>query len=239
MNVAIIGFGKLGQKISELVELDSSMELILTINSKNLDEFNQENLSKVDVAIELSGPDYASANLSRLAEYGVATVCGSTGWTNQLEEIKNEFNATETAFLYASNFSLGMNIFFEINKRLAQLMNQQPFEAKVKEVHHVHKLDAPSGTALSIADDLIANHDNYKEWKLSEDYKLKNQLEIKAERRGEIKGDHTVIYKSKYEELRIDHSATDRAVFAEGALAAAKFIYKKKGIYSMKDVIGI
>jgi len=239
MNVAIIGYGKLGQKISDLIDRDPSLNLILKINSKNLDEFNSIELDKVDVAIELSGPNYAYANLSKLSEFKIPTVCGSTGWTEKLKDIESKFREQDTSFLYASNFSLGMNIFFEINKRLAKLMNGKNFEASIDEVHHVHKLDSPSGTSLTIAKGLLANHDQYESWKLSEDKKLDSELEINAERKEEVKGDHSVIYKSKFETLSLNHSANDRAVFAEGALAAAKYIYQKNGIFSMKDVIGI
>ena len=239
MNVAIIGYGKLGQKISDLIDLDPALDLVLKINSKNLNEFNAEGMEKVDIAIELSGPDYAYANLSRLAEFKIPTVCGSTGWTEKLKEIEGKFREQETSFLYASNFSLGMNIFFEINKRLSHLMNGKDFEAKIKEVHHIHKLDSPSGTSLTIANDLIDNHDQYESWKLSNEKTLQTELEINAERRGEVKGDHSVVYKSKFETLSLNHSASDRAVFAEGALAAAKYIYQKNGIFSMNDVIGI
>lgn len=239
MNVAIIGFGKLGMKISDLIDQDPTLNLKLAINSKNLDDFVEKNFEDIDVAIELSGPNYAYANLKKLANFKIATVCGSTGWTEKLEEIKATFTQSETSFLYASNFSLGMNIFFEINQRLATLMNGKNFEAKVHEVHHVHKLDSPSGTSLTIANGLIENHDQYDSWKLSEEKSQDSELEIQAERKGEVKGDHTVIYHSTFEKLSFHHSANDRAVFAEGALAAAKYIYKNKGIFSMKDVIGI
>lgn len=239
INIAIIGFGKLGLKISELIDEDSKLNLGLTINSNNLDDFKHENFQNIDVAIELSGPDYAYANLIKLAEFKVATVCGSTGWTSKLEEIKRTFAESDTSFLYASNFSLGMNIFFEINKRLASLMSDKDFDAKVHEVHHVHKLDSPSGTSLTIANGVIDNHEKYNTWKLSEDKKQDSELEIDAERKGEVKGDHTVLYKSKFEHLSFHHSAHDRAVFAEGALAASKFIFNRKGIFGMNDVIGI
>ena len=240
MNVAIIGFGKLGKKIEELIINDSDFNVILKINSKNLDEFTEERFKKVDVAIELSGPHHAYENLLKLSEWKINTICGSTGWTEKLSEIKNSFTQSETAFLYASNFSLGMNIFFELNKRLAHLMSGKSFDAEVKEVHHIHKLDSPSGTSLTIAQDLIANHDSYSDWKLKDqDLDSTSTLPIDAKREGEVKGDHTVVYQSKFEKLSLHHSAFDRAVFAEGAITAAKWIYNKNGIYSMKDVIGI
>ncbi len=239
INIAIIGFGKLGVKISDLIDQDPELNLGLTINSKNIDEFTVENLKNIDVAIELSGPNFAYANLIKLAEYKIDTVCGSTGWTEKLEEVKQKYTDNETSFLYASNFSLGMNIFFEINKRLAKLMSGKEFEAKVNEVHHIHKLDSPSGTSLTIANGLIDNNQKYNSWKLTEDKTSGSELEIHAERKGEVKGDHTVEYKSKFEYLSLHHSAKDRAVFAEGALAATKYIFQNKGIFGMNDVIGI
>lgn len=237
MNVAIIGFGKLGQKIAQLIEIDADLNLVLTINSQNLSEFNTKNLNQVDLAFELAGPDHAYANLSKLAESKVTTISGSTGWTDKLAEIEKKFTESDTSFLYASNFSLGMNIFFELNRKLAQLMNGKAFEAQIDEVHHIHKLDSPSGTSLTIANDLIENHEKYDTWKLGEN--ASPILPIHAERKGQVNGDHTVTYQSPFEILSMHHSAKDRAVFAQGAIAAAKWIKNKKGIFSMRDVIGI
>lgn len=239
MKIAIIGFGKLGQKIAELIEQDDTLQLAIRINSKNTTDLNLEKFQNIDVAIELSGPDHAYANLTRLAEYKVNTVCGSTGWTDKLSEIESKFKETETGFLYASNFSLGMNIFFEINERLAQIMTEQTFTASIQEVHHIHKLDSPSGTSLSIANGLIKNHQQYSGWKLKGEAPNDHEIEIESERKGEVKGDHTVTYTSKYETLSMKHSALDRTVFAEGALTASKWIKDKSGLFRMKDVIGL
>jgi len=239
MNVAIIGFGKLGKKIAGLIEQDDQLHLGLTINSDNTQDLILENFSDIDVAIEISGPNFAYTNLSKLAEFKVTTICGSTGWTSLLPEIQESFTRAETGFLYASNFSLGMNIFFELNKRLAKLMSEQTFKVAVEEIHHIHKIDKPSGTSLTIANDIIRNHKGYDGWKLSEDGPRPVELPIKAIREGEVNGDHQVSYESKYERLTMHHSATDRIVFAEGALAAAKWIQGKNGIYTMNDVIGL
>lgn len=239
MNIAIIGFGKLGNKIASLIDEDDQLHLGLTINSSNAHEMSVDHFKNIDVAIEISGPNFAYTNLSKLAEYKVPTICGSTGWTNLLSDIQDRFIAAQTGFLYASNFSLGMNIFFELNQRLAKLMSTQDFKVRVDEIHHVHKIDKPSGTSLTIANGIIRNHKGYDGWKLAEDKPRPVELPIYAIRKGEVNGDHEVTYESKYEKLSMFHSATDRIVFAEGALAAAKWIQGKNGIYTMKDVIGL
>ncbi len=239
MNIAIIGFGKLGKKIAGLIEQDNQLHLGLTINSNNVADMTAENFKDIDVAIEISGPNFAFGNLSKLAEFKIPTVCGSTGWTSLLTEAKALFTKNDTGFLYASNFSLGMNIFFEMNKRLAKLMERQDFKVKIDEVHHMHKIDKPSGTSLTIANGIIRNHKGYDGWKLSEDGPRPVELPINAIREGEVNGDHTVTYESEYETLSMFHSATDRVVFAQGAVTAAKWINGKNGIYSMNDVIGL
>jgi len=239
MNLAIIGFGKLGKKIAGLIEQDDQLHLGLTINSQNPQDMIAENFENIDVAIEISGPNFAFANLSKLAEFKVPTICGSTGWTTLLKDVQEKFEKEETGFLYASNFSLGMNIFFEMNKRLAKLMSNQSFKVAVEEVHHIHKIDKPSGTSLTIANGIIRNHKGYDGWKLAEDGPRPVELPITAIREGEVNGDHQVSYESKYETLTMHHSASDRVVFAEGALTAAKWIHGKTGIYSMNDVIGL
>lgn len=239
MNIAIIGFGKLGKKIADLIEEDDQLHLGLTISSKNTQEMILESFKDIDVAIEISGPNFAYNNLQKLSEFKIPTICGSTGWTSLLPDIQEMFKVANTGFLYASNFSLGMNIFFELNKRLAKLMSTQAFKVRVDEVHHVHKIDKPSGTSLTIANGIIRNHKGYEGWKLAEDQPRPVELPILALREGEVNGDHRVSYESKYEKLSMFHSATDRIVFAEGALAAAKWIQGKNGIYTMNDVIGI
>ena len=239
MNIAIIGFGKLGKKIADLISQDDHLHLGLTINSNNTQEMTAENFKDIDVAIEISGPNFAYSNLCKLADFKITTICGSTGWTSLLTDIQRRFSESNTGFLYASNFSLGMNIFFELNKRLAKLMSGQNFKVKVNEVHHVHKIDKPSGTSLTIANDIIRNHQVYEGWKLAEDKPRPVELPIEAIREGEVNGEHTVSYTSQNESLSMHHSATDRIVFAEGALVAAKWIQGKKECYTMNDVIGM
>ncbi len=239
MNIAIIGFGKLGQKIEEQIQQDKNTHLVLKINSKNLLEFTPTNLKNVDVAIELSGPENAFENLKKLALNNIPTVCGSTGWTSQYDQIKNIFKQQKGSFLYASNFSLGMNIFFAMNQKLAKIMSNKGFKAEINEIHHVHKLDSPSGTSLTLANDIINNHSQYDQWSMEENSYTDRTILINAERKGEVKGDHTVTYKSQFEFLELHHSALDRAAFAEGALAAAKWISNKQGIFTMKNVLDL
>ncbi len=213
-------------------------EIVLKIDLDNSFEMTTENLSKADLAIEFTGPSSAESNLLKCADAGIRVVCGSTGWLEKYEEVKQAFEKKALAFLYASNFSIGVNIFFELNKKLASLMAPFPeYAVELREIHHTQKKDAPSGTAITLAEQILANIPSLNSWvnKQSEDA---GELPILSERMDPAPGTHLVKYHSSIDDIEIIHTAHNREGFAGGAVLAAEFIQNKKGIFSMKDVLG-
>ena len=238
MNIALIGYGKMGKAIEEIA-LQRGHSISLAIDLHNAHKFNRENLAAADVAIEFTGPDSAYANIMKTLEYGVPVVCGSTGWLQHWEEVEAYCHNRQGAFLYASNFSVGVNIFFEINKRLAALMAAQPdYEVTIEETHHTQKKDAPSGTAVSLADQITGRLDRKKKW-ASEWGNSPEELVITSKRIDPAAGIHTVTYSSAIDDIEITHTAHNRTGFATGAVLAAEFLQDKRGIFSMKDVLGL
>jgi 4-hydroxy-tetrahydrodipicolinate reductase len=236
MKLALIGYGKMGKAIEEIA-LQRGHSVVLKIDIENPDQFTKENLVKADVAIEFTGPHSAYENVKKLMESGAATVCGSTGWTEHLPEINELCKKNNTAFLYASNFSVGVNIFFEVNKRLASLMApHDDYEIQLTEIHHTQKKDAPSGTAISLAEQVLQNISRKKKW-VNHISDNPEELEILSERIDPAPGTHKVKYTSAIDDIEIIHTAHTRKGFALGAVLAAEFLVGKKGIYSMKDVL--
>lgn len=236
MNIALIGYGKMGQMIEEIA-LQRGHEVVLKININNTHEFTREKLAAADVAIEFTAPDSAFENVKRSLSFGVPVVSGSTGWNQQLEAAKEYCVQSGSAFLHASNFSIGVNIFFQINKRLAQLMASQPeYEAMIKEVHHTQKKDAPSGTAVTLAGQVLENLGRKEKWVLGP-ARNPQELSILSERVDPAPGTHYVRYTSEVDDIEIIHTAHNRKGFALGAVLAAEFIAGKKGVYSMADVL--
>jgi 4-hydroxy-tetrahydrodipicolinate reductase len=237
MKIVLIGYGKMGKAI-ERIAIAREHQVVLKIDLDNGQEMTAENLLKADVAIEFTGPSSAAANLLKCANTGLPAVCGSTGWLEEYPAVKNAFEKTGTAFLYASNFSVGVNIFFELNKTLARLMAQhQEYRAEMSEVHHTQKKDAPSGTAITLAEQIIAEIPSLNIW-VNEPAQNSGQLPIISERRDPAPGTHEVKYRSAIDDIEIIHTAHSREGFATGAVLAAEFIQHKKGIFSMKDVLG-
>lgn len=237
MRIALIGYGKMGKAI-ERIALARGHEIVLKIDLDNSYEMTSENLSKTDVAIEFTGQASAESNLLKCAEAGVRAVCGSTGWLEKYEEVKQAFEKKTSAFIYASNFSIGVNIFFELNKKLARLMASFPqYAVEMREIHHTQKKDAPSGTAITLAEQILANNPTLKTWvnRLSEE---DGELPILSERMDPAPGTHFVKYHSQIDDIEIIHTAHNREGFAGGAVLAAEFIQDKKGIFSMNDVLG-
>lgn len=238
MNIALIGYGKMGKAIEEIA-LQRGHNVVLKIDVDNADQFTKENLAKADVAIEFTGPHSAYENVKKLMQFGTTTVCGSTGWLDKLDEIKNDCKKNKAAFLYASNFSVGVNIFFEVNKRLAALMApQHDYEIQLTEIHHTAKKDAPSGTAITLAEQILENVPRKKHW-VNHISDNPEDLEILSERIDPAAGTHKVKYSSGIDDIEIIHTAHTRKGFALGAVLAAEFLAGKKGIYSMKDVLGL
>jgi 4-hydroxy-tetrahydrodipicolinate reductase len=226
----------MGKTIEEIA-LQRNHEIILKIDVDNLADFTAENLSKADAAIEFTGPHSAFENVKKVLSFGVPLVCGSTGWLEKMDEIKKLLADKNGAFLYASNFSIGVNIFFELNKKLAALMAPHPdYEINIKEIHHTQKKDAPSGTAITLAEQILESNKRKKRW-VNENSDNVEDLEIISERIDPAPGTHIVKYSSTVDDIEIIHTAHSRKGFALGAVMAAEFIKGKKGLFSMKDVL--
>lgn len=231
MNIALVGYGKMGEKIEELA-LERGHSISHKINSHN----KEEDWSNCDLAIEFSHPDAAVDNIYRAIESKTPIVVGTTGWHEKFEEIQLKIIETNGALFYASNFSLGVNIFYQINQTLARLMSvQNSYKVKIEETHHTQKLDAPSGTAIVLADQIIANHSAYSEWSM--EAKEKNDIPIVSKRIDNVTGDHVIRYQNEIDNIEIKHSAKNRNGFALGAILAAEFLINRKGIYSMNDLL--
>jgi 4-hydroxy-tetrahydrodipicolinate reductase len=238
MKLALIGYGKMGKTIEEIA-LQRGHTIVLKIDIDNASDFNKENLKDADAAIEFTSPHSAYENVKKLMQFGTATVCGSTGWLEKINEIHELCMQNNAAFLYASNFSVGVNIFFEVNKRLAALMAaHNDYEIGITEIHHTEKKDAPSGTAITLAEQVLENVPRKKSWvnHISDNI---DELEILSERIDPAPGTHKVKYSSPIDDIEIIHTAHSRKGFALGAVLAAEYIAGKKGIYSMKDVLSL
>jgi len=236
MKIALVGYGKMGKAIEE-IGLGKGHEFPLKINGENLQDFTNENLADIDVAIEFTTPDTAFSNLKKLFENKIPTVCGTTAWLDKKAEAENICKQNNTAFLYASNFSVGVNIFFEINKQLAQIMNDYPaYNPSLEEIHHTAKLDAPSGTAVTLAEGLLEKLNRKTNWANKETTEAET-LSIISKREDPAHGTHSISYDSPIDSIEIKHTAHSRKGFASGALLAAEFLADKQGIFAMKDVL--
>ncbi len=238
MRIALIGYGKMGKAIEEIA-LHRGHEIVLKIDQPNLHEFTRENLAKAEAAIEFTSPHSAPDNVKKLLEFGVPVVCGSTGWTHELDAMKQLCADQGGAFAYSSNFSVGVNIFFEINKRLASLMApHKEYEVILEETHHTQKKDAPSGTAITLAEQVLAEVKRKKQW-VNELSDNPEDLEIISQREDPAPGTHSVKYSSVIDTIEIIHTAHNRTGFATGAVLAAEFLKDRKGFFTMKEVLGL
>jgi len=239
MKIALIGYGKMGKAI-EAIALQKGHEVVLKIDVNNSHELTEKNLLQCDVAIEFTSPHTAVQNIYKCFEAGIPLVCGSTGWLDRLEEVQKVCVEKNAAFLYASNYSIGVNIFFEVNKRLAQLMSrQESYTIEVEEIHHTEKRDAPSGTAITLAEQILENISRKKQW-VNHTSNDTEDLPIISKRIDPAAGTHSVSYRSPIDDIEIIHTAHNRQGFAAGAVLAAEFMKdKKSGLYSMKDVLGL
>lgn len=233
MKIALLGYGKMG-KVIERIALERNHEIVLRKSSSS----NFDGLENADVAIDFSIPDAAVSNISESLNKGVPVISGTTGWLENYREMVRLCEQKNTAFLYGSNFSLGVNLFFELNDYLAKLI--APFEqykASMEEIHHTQKLDAPSGTAISLANAVI-NHTHYNQWTIDTPQK-NDDLYIDVKRIDSVPGTHSVFYTSEVDTIEIKHTAHNREGFALGAVIAAEWIIGKKGVFTMKDVLGL
>ncbi len=239
MRIALLGYGKMGKTIEKIAEKRGHQIVIRA--DKDTEPYH---IGDAEVAIDFSVPDSAFDNIINCIEHGVPVVSGTTGWLEKYDEVVDLCKKKEGAFLYASNFSVGVNIFFKLNEYLAQLISKaEGYHASITEVHHIHKLDAPSGTAISLAEQILSKT-HYKKWTLTDDTVQGKDLSgddlpIYAKREGEVPGIHDVRYKSEFDQISIRHEADSREGFALGAVIAAEWIVGKTGVFNMNDVLDI
>lgn len=238
MNIAIIGYGKMGRTI-EQIALTKGHQIVLKVNADNLQDFTAANLAAADVAIEFSQPESAFDNITTCLKLGCPVISGTTGWLDRMTEAKTICDTHQTGFVYASNFSIGVNIFFAINQRLAEMMNaQEQYAIEMEEIHHTQKLDAPSGTAITLAEDILEKVNRKDKW-MNELTSTSSHLPIISKRIDKVPGTHQVSYISPVDTIEIKHTAHSREGFARGAILAAEWIVGKKGCFSMSDVLDL
>jgi 4-hydroxy-tetrahydrodipicolinate reductase len=242
MNIALLGYGKMGRAIEKFA-VSRGHQIVLKITEDNLHELTPENLAKADVAIEFSTPHSVLTNIANCFEAEIPVVVGTTGWYDEIDEVKSICEESNNTLLYASNFSIGVNVFFFVNKLLAKIMNRYPqYEVLVEEIHHTQKLDSPSGTAITIAEGILEGLDAKKEWvndlagEGDDVIPGADQLLIESHRIEDVPGTHTVIYSSEVDDIEFKHKAHSRAGFALGAVVAAEWVIGKKGFYSVSDM---
>ena len=238
MHIGIIGYGKMGREIEKsALSMGHSIEFI--IDENNTKDLNINNLKKIDVAIEFTTPVAAFENIRKCLEAKTSVVSGTTGWLDKYDEAVELCRKKNGSFLYASNFSIGVNILFHLNAMLAKIMNSfEQYDVEINEIHHTTKLDSPSGTAITLADSIIKNIERKKEWK-NEQTANKQTLSILSERKDSVPGTHTIKYNSNADLIELKHEAKNREGFASGAIIASEFIKNKKGVFKMEDVLGI
>lgn len=237
MKIALIGYGKMGKAI-ETIALQKGHEIVLKIDISNADEFTKDNLQKADVAIEFTGPHSAFENIQKCISFGVPVVSGSTGWLDKWDEMSQFVKAQNGCLIYSSNYSIGVNLFFELNKYLAKLMDPyDQYDVSMTEIHHTEKKDAPSGTAISLAEQILTHIGRKDNWVNARSPEQKD-LVITSERIDPAPGTHIVQYSSPIDTIEITHTAHTRIGFASGAVLAAEFANKKVGIFTMKEVLG-
>ncbi|MEO5910670.1 MAG: 4-hydroxy-tetrahydrodipicolinate reductase [Pelobium sp.] len=243
MKLALLGYGKMGKMI-ESIALDRGHEVVLIIDENNSQDMTAENLKNADVAIDFSTPHSVLANIEACINARLPLIVGTTGWYGHLQQVKDSCLAANSTVMYGSNFSVGVNVFFQINQQVAKMMNKfaGQYDVGMEEIHHIHKLDSPSGTAITIAEDIIQEFDNKSEW-----VDVKSQEEpvtvhppqhliIESYREGEVPGTHAVIYDSDVDRIELKHVAHGRQGFALGAVIAAEWLKGKSGFYSVKDM---
>lgn len=236
MNIALIGYGKMGHEIEKIAK-ERGHNIVAIIDVSNTDEFDSPAFKSADVAIEFSIPASALDNYRRCFAANVPVVAGTTGWLEHMDEVKKACEENNQTFFYASNYSLGVNIFFVLNKYLARMMNDYPdYNVNIEEIHHIHKLDAPSGTAITLAEGIIENIDRKNHWNLEKEEK-NTDLVIHSVREGEVPGIHEIVYESEADIISIKHDSKNRKGLALGAVIAAEFTKGKKGFLGMNDLL--
>lgn len=235
MNIALLGYGKMGKEI-EAIALQRNHTIVLKVGTNNAGSITSKQLQQADVAIEFSTPHTVISNIKKCFEAQVPVVVGTTGWYEHFEDIQNECNQKNGTLFHATNFSLGVNLFMKVNSYLAEMMNKySDYDVSMEEIHHIHKLDKPSGTAITLANQIIEKIERKKNWSISEHQP--ETLFIKDVREGEVPGTHIIKYQSAVDDIEIMHKAHNRKGFALGAVVAAEYTYTKKGILTMNDLL--
>ena len=236
MKIALIGYGKMGKTIEQLA-LNKGYEIVLKVDKKNANTWTNEQLEQADIAIEFTQPESAIKNISRCFECGVPVISGTTGWVEKMEEVKDACKKMNGGFFYASNFSVGVNLFFQLNKVLAEMMETyDSYNISLEEIHHTQKLDAPSGTAITLAEGLLKKISRKSKW-VKESGDQENELPIFSKRIENVPGTHSINYYSEIDSIEIKHTAHSRLGFAKGALMAAEWMKNRIGIYGMEDLL--
>ncbi|QQS28428.1 MAG: 4-hydroxy-tetrahydrodipicolinate reductase [Sphingobacteriales bacterium] len=242
MKIALLGYGKMGKAIDEIIEKEFAGQheigmRITQSNRKTPDYYN--NLKKMDVAIDFSVPSAATENILSCFEAGIPVIIGTTGWLDKLEAVKKQCEVYKGTLVYASNFSVGVNIFFEVNRILAKLMsNHIQYRPGIEETHHIHKIDSPSGTAITLAEAILEAIPSFKKW-INHDTEKPEELPVVSYRKDEVKGTHLVAYHSEVDSIELKHTAHSRYGFAIGAIKAAEWSMGKKGVFTMRDVLDL
>jgi len=237
MRIALIGYGRMGHEI-ENVALERGHTIGKIIDVENQDELNPESFDGIDVAIEFSSPESAFENISKCLEMRIPVVSGTTGWLKYLDKAADLCMSHRTSFIHSTNFSVGVNILFRLNSELARIMDKhREYAVEIEEIHHIHKLDAPSGTAITLAESIKTNHKKYDGW-CSEENPGVNCIPIKSVREGIVPGTHLVTWNSEIDSITLKHEAKNRRGFALGAVLAAEYIYNRQGLFTMNDVLG-
>ena len=237
MNIALIGYGRMGHEI-ESVALERGHKIMQIIDIDNPGDMNPVSFKEIDAAIEFSSPDCALKNVIKCLEMKKPVVSGTTGWLKNVSQAEYLCIKNETSFIHSSNFSVGVNIFFKLNTMLAKTMDlHKGYIPEIEEIHHVKKLDAPSGTAISLAEKIREQHSGYEGW-CTESSKAKNFIAVRSVREGTVTGTHTVVWNSEIDAISLKHEAKNRKGFAFGAILAAEYIYLRKGVFTMDDVLG-
>ncbi|HKK42466.1 MAG TPA: 4-hydroxy-tetrahydrodipicolinate reductase [Bacteroidales bacterium] len=237
MVIALIGYGKMGHEI-EAIAKEKGHVTGLIIDQDNIPELNRDNLEKIDIAFEFTSPASAFGNIMTCLNNGVPVVTGSTGWLDRYDEAVAACRKNDTAFIYASNYSIGVNLFFMLNEQLARQMERySSYNVSLEEIHHIKKLDAPSGTAISLSEGITENHSRYNGWSPA-DKSFDDRIPVKSIREGSVPGTHIVKWDSEIDSITLKHEAKNRKGFALGAVLAAEYIHNRKGVFTMKEVMG-
>ena len=237
MNIALIGYGRMGHEI-ESIAIKRGHFIKLIVDQDNESDLNKANLEGIDVAIEFSSPPAAFSNICKCLAERIPVVSGTTGWSENYDEVVAVCNKNKTALIHSSNFSIGVNLLFRLNSELAgQMGRYRDYNVSIEEIHHTKKLDAPSGTAITLAGGIVEMHSQYLNWCFDKD-KADKCIPISSVREGVVPGTHTVTWDSEIDTISLKHVAKNRKGFALGAVVAAEFIYTKKGVFTMNDVMG-